>query len=167
VSSLILACTTSAAQMGGTAVSGLPLLALRLDAPAVIHSGETAQLTLHVTNPALTSLTTLSGIPPQEFVVKNPQGEEIWSSLATAACPNADSPWSMHRDDCTIINGFRVSAGHEWTFAPGEGKTLTGTWDGTTSRTDRVPPGDYLLTGVIEVGEGEISTDPVTITVLP
>lgn len=165
VSGCILACTSSAAQTG----TSTPQLQLSIEAPSVIHSGEVAQLTLHVSNVTHEPLTVFSGIPPEEFVVENSDNEEIWSSLATAACPDAadGSPWAMNREDCTVLNGFRVSAGHEWMFGPTEEKVLTGAWDGTTSRTIPVPPGTYSLRGLVELSDGDVAAAPVTITVLP
>lgn len=160
-----LACSSSAAEPGNGTT---PPLDLSLDAPGSVHSGDVAQLTLRVRNTTRAPLTVISGIPPQEFVIYNSSGEELWSSLATVSCPNTKtiSPVGTDDDGCIVINGFRVSAGHEWKFAPREEKTLTGTWDATTSRMAPVEPGDYSLTGLIAVGEGQISTDPVTITVL-
>lgn len=158
---LSMACNSSAAQIDASKP-----LQLSIDAPSTVKPRERAQLSLHVRNVASGPLTVVSGVPPQEFVITNPAGDEIWSSLATAACPNG-SPWAMDREDCIIDNGFRVGAGHEWTFGPGEEKVLTETWDGTTSRTIPVQPGDYTLTGLVELEDGQISSQPVTIVVLP
>ena len=164
VAMTFVACTSSAAQTD----TSTPALELSMEAPSVVQSGEIAQLSLHVRNVTSGSLTVTSGIPPQEFVVKNSDGDEVWSSLATAACPGTGgSPWAMTREDCTVINGFRASAGHEWTFDPGEEKILSDTWDGTTSRTIPVQPGDYTLTGLVELSDGPVSAGPVAITVLP
>ncbi len=164
VTLLLVACSSSAAQIDQT--TGAMRLALRVEAPEAVTPAEPVTIVLSVTNTTADSLEMLSGIPPEEFVVMDGDGEVVWSSLATAACPASEAAWSMDRDDCTILNGFRASAAQDWGFGPGEEKTLTGTWDGLSSGKDALPAGDYLLTGKVQVSDGEISADAITIRVL-
>ena len=110
----------------------------------------------------------LTGYPPQEFVVKNSGGDEVWSSLATTYCTNGT--WAIERDDCVVVNGFRTSGGQDWEFGPGEEKALSGTWDGTTSKTVPVQPGEYFISGLVhfaQYSDEHISLEPVTITSQP
>lgn len=135
-------------------------------APASIQSGTSAELELKVANTSDAGLSVWTVDPPEEFVIRDSHGEEVWSSLVLFACPNG-IPFNKHNDDCMVYNGWRSGGGPKWTFEAGEVKLLKGEWDTTTSRGDLLPPGEYSLTGTVTLAESDLVTEPLLIRVTP
>ncbi len=106
-----------------------------LEVDGRIPYGETVQLKLtlrNVSDEALDFLT--GGRPPHDFVISTPEGEQVWH-------------WKCGKVVEQPLDGHALE--------PGEEVEFTGEWEQVDNRGEPVPPGTYLVRGVLDMGPPE------------
>ena len=81
----------------------------------------------------------LGGRPPHDFVVSTPDGEQVW-----------------HWKCAKVIEQPLDSK----TLEPGEELELTGEWEQVDNRGEPVPPGTYLVNGLLNMEAPEMLVTP-------
>ena len=93
--------------------------------------GETVQMKLKLRNVSDDPITFyLGGRPPHDFVVSTPGGEQVWH-------------WMCAKFTLSILDIK--------TLEPGEEVEFTGEWEQVDNRGEPVPPGTYLVRGVLDM----------------
>lgn len=125
-------------------------LQVTLTAPASVDSAGTVPLKMTVKNASQAPLSFRYGATPfTDFVVETAQGTHIWRQ---------ECPWY----------GFE---GAPVTYAPGEEHSFTAEWELVDDLGKPVPPGTYLIHGLLSVDVGGnttlVQTQPGVVVVLP
>ncbi|MYC07251.1 MAG: hypothetical protein F4X57_08780 [Chloroflexi bacterium] len=108
--------------------------------------GETIQLKLKLRNISDGPVSiSLGGRPPHDFRVSTPEGVPVWN-------------WKCGRITLSVLD-------HE-TLAPGEELEFTGEWEQVDNLAIPVPPGAYIVSGVLELEHPErlVASQPLFIT---
>lgn len=105
-------------------------LRLTLEAPASARSGRPVPLVFSVLNAGKTSVTLqlLGRTPTADFVVEDAAGRQVWSLLRGQV----------------MLGALRL-----YPLAAGKRLRWTHTWDQRSDAGKLVPPGDYLVRGVL------------------
>ena len=87
----------------------------------------------------------LGGRPPYDFRVSTPDGDPVWN-------------WKCGRITLSVLDSD--------TLAPGEELEFIGEWEQVDNLGDPVPPGTYMVSGILELEHPEklISSRPLSIT---
>ena len=97
--------------------------------------GETVQMRLRLRNVSDEPMSiSLGGRPPYDFRVSTPDGEPVWN-------------WKCGRITLSVLDGD--------TLPPGEELELIGEWEQVGNLGDPVPPGTYVVTGILELEHPE------------
>ena len=118
------------------------LRAIDYSLEAVSHAsyGETVQIKLTLRNVSDKPVSfLLGGRPPHDFVVSTPDGEQVW-----------------HWKCAKVIEQPLDSK----TLEPGEELELTGEWGQVDNRGEPVPPGTYLVNGLLNMEAPEMLVTP-------
>ena len=100
-----------------------------------VSYGETVQMKLKLRNVSDDPITFyLGGTPPHDFVVSTPEGEQVWH-------------WMCAKFTLSIMNIK--------TLEPGEEVEFTGEWEQVDNRGEPVPPGTYLVRGILNMDPPE------------
>lgn len=114
----------------------MQLLKMQLEIPAKAQVGESIPLKLKVKNTGWYPVElTLGGRPPYNFIVSNEHGSEIWS-------------WTSENPMLLIIDVK--------TFPPREELEFATEWQQVDSWGNTIPPGTYLVKGVLNLEPPEI-----------
>ncbi len=106
-----------------------------LEVDGRIPYGETVQLKLTLRNVSDKPVDFLTGgRPPHDFVISTPEGEQVWH-------------WKCGK----VVEQPLDSQ----TIEPGEVMEFTGVWEQVDNRGEPVPPGAYLVRGVLDMGPSE------------
>ena len=108
--------------------------------------GETVQLKLKLRNISDEPVSiSLGGRPPHDFRISTPDGTPVWN-------------WKCGRVTLSVLDGD--------TLAPGEEKEFTGEWEQVDNLGDPVPPGTYVVSGILELEHPEklVASQPLSIT---
>ena len=106
--------------------------------------GETVEIKLILRNVSDEPVSfILGGRPPFDFVVSTPDGEQVWH-------------WK-----CGKITNLPLDSE---TLEPGEELEFVGEWEQVDNRGEPVPPGTYLMLGVLNVGRPNAGPAGVLIT---
>ena len=93
--------------------------------------GETVQLKLKLRNASDDPIAfNLGGSPPHDFVVYTPVGEQVWH-------------WKCARFTLAVLDSE--------TLEPGQAMELIGEWEQVDNRGKPVPPGTYLVRGILDL----------------
>jgi hypothetical protein len=114
-----------------------------------VHAGQIVPMTLRLTNPGRKPATVyLQGRPVAfDIIVARPDGTPIWHRLEGAVVSAVLQVRSM---------------------APGEVIEFRDIWSQRTDRGQAVPPGEYVVTGVLPTDPpAELRTAPVPLRILP
>jgi hypothetical protein len=127
---------------------GSPPLALRLETPGEVRSGARVHLTLKVKNTGKATLEQpLGGQPPYDFVVTRTDGTELWR-------------WSKGR---VVRDVLELK-----TLRPGQELAFEADWDQRDLAGRLLPPGTYLLRGVLRTDPPErLETKPKPLVIGP
>jgi hypothetical protein len=114
---------------------------------SAFRSRETITLVVTIRNrgDAARSLT-LPTSQTHDCIVQAGKGGEVWR-------------WSSGRMFAQVIT--------ELTFAPGESRSFTATWDQTDPKGAPLPPGEYRAVGLVPAGAPGVRSDPVAFTIRP
>lgn len=112
---------------------------VELVAPARVHAGDTVDIVLRVRNDGPTAMTLeLSGRPVGfDVIVANPEGKEVWRRLAGGAVGAA----------LMLL-----------TLQPGEARDFTTRWALVDQSGNAVPPGRYILRGILPMTGRRLTT---------
>ncbi len=116
-----------------------------LEAVSRVTYGETVRMKLTIQNATDEPVAfVLGGRPPYDFVVTTPGGEGVWF-------------WMCGK----ITNSVRDGK----TLEPGEKLELVGEWEQVDNRGEPVPPGTYVVRGVLTLGQTDLGPpDEVLVT---
>ena len=123
-------------------------LAVWLEMPADVPAGDTVSIKLKVRNTADHPVDLpLGGRPAHDIVVTRPDGTEVWR-------------W-LHGQIVEDILELRP-------LQPGEELTFAAEWEQVDSDGNRVPPGTYVVRGILNAEPGqELETEPKTLIITP
>ena len=97
--------------------------------------GETVPMKLRLRNVSDESVSfSLGGRPPHDFRISTPDGRPVWN-------------WKCGRVTLSVLDGE--------TLAPGEELEFIGDWEQVDNLGDPVPPGAYVLSGILELEHPE------------
>ena len=118
-----------------------------LDVVPQASYGETVRMKLTLRNVSDEQVSfSLGGRPPHAFVVTTPDGELVWH-------------WKCAKITLSVLDGE--------TLEPGEALELIGEWEQVDNREEPVPPGTYLVRGVLNLESPEkLVTPPHELEVL-
>lgn len=122
---------------------------LNLAVPAEIRAGHPVPIVLRLTNTANAPRDlTLQGRPAAfDVIVTQRDGAMVWRRL----------------DGEVIASILQLQ-----TLAPGESLEFRHSWNQRTNAGERVPPGEYLVTGVLPIDPpAELRTPAVSLRILP
>ena len=116
-----------------------------LEAVSRVTYGETVRMKLTIQNATDEPVAfVLGGRPPYDFVLTTPGGEGVWF-------------WMCGK----ITNSVRDGK----TLEPGEKLELVGEWEQVDNRGEPVPPGTYVVRGVLTLGQTDLGPpDEVLVT---
>lgn len=125
----------------------LQSLSFRVEVNPQVEVGELVPLKLTVENVSDQPVTLyLGGEPPHDFVLTTPEGTEVWHSLC--------------KQIVLTVLGIK-------TLVPAEKLEFTAEWDQVYNNGDPVPPGAYLVRGVLEMDSPKkLVTAPQALEVL-
>ena len=109
-------------------------------------SGETVQMRMSLRNVSDEPVSlSLGGRPPYDFRVSTPDGDPVWN-------------WKCGRITLSVLDSD--------TLAPDEELEFIGEWEQVDNLGDPVPPGAYIVSGILELEHPEklISSRPLSIT---
>ena len=102
--------------------------------------GETVRMKLTLRNVSDKPVSfPLGGVPPHNFVVTTPDGEPVWR-------------WECTQVILSLLGGE--------TLEPGEALEFTGEWEQVDNQGEPVPPGTYLVRGVLNLESPERLVTP-------
>ena len=106
-----------------------------------VSYGETVQMKLTLRNVGDEAVSlSLGGRPPHDFVVSTPDGGQVWH-------------WKCAKLTLTVLDSD--------TLEPGEELEFIGEWEQVDNRGEPVPPGTYLVRGVLDMEPpGKLVTPP-------
>ena len=108
--------------------------------------GETVQMSLSLRNVSDEPVSlSLGGRPPYDFRVSTPDGDPVWN-------------WKCGRITLSVLDSD--------TLAPGEELEFIGEWEQVDNLGDPVPPGTYIVSGILELEHPEklVASRPLSIT---
>ena len=111
-----------------------------LEAMSDASYGETVQMKLTLRNASDEPVSFyLGGRPPHDFVITTPDGEQVWH-------------WTCAKIILLPLDGV--------TLEPSEALEFTGEWEQVDNRGEPVPPGAYLVHGILELEPPEKLVTP-------
>lgn len=118
----------------------LRAIAYSLEAMSEASYGETVRLKLTLRNVSDEPVSLyLGGRPPYDFVVTTPNGEQVWH-------------WKCAKISLQPLDGAVLE--------PGEALEFTGEWEQVDNRGEPVPPGAYLVHGLLDLEHPEQLVTP-------